>query len=328
MASMAMDLHCDTLMKLAKNGDLERKPAMVTLEGLQSGGVGLQCFADFVPTGLFPGFLKGPLSRRVYRKHYRRYQKMLAFHSGTLFPVLTVEDLERAGKDGKIGVLLTIEDGGVMGSRLEHVKDYYDMGVRLVTLTWNHANPIGYPNSPDPEQMKKGLTDYGREVVRQMERLGMVVDVSHVSDGVFWDVAAMAEKPFLASHSNSRAMCAHPRNMTDQMIRSLADKGGVMGLNLAPDFLAEGSRVSRVEDMVRHILHIRKVGGSDVLALGSDFDGISGTFEISGPQDWPKLEQALRAAGLTEAELEKMWWSNSHRVLHAVLPRAVSVPQR
>ena len=173
MAGKAYDLHCDTLMKMAKNGCLDEGTAMVTLSGLRQGGVALQCFADFVPTGMFPRFCRGPLSSLMFRKLYKNYRAMMARYSDALFPVLCAADLDQAGEDGKIGVLLTIEDGGVMGNRLENVRMYCDMGVRLVTLTWNHPNFIGHPHSGDPEAMAKGLTDYGRQVVGEMERLGI-----------------------------------------------------------------------------------------------------------------------------------------------------------
>lgn len=320
MARGAIDLHCDTLMKIAKSGNLdENEKSHVTMNGLREGGVKLQCFADFVPTGMFPKLIRKSATNLMFNAFYKNYQRMMAYHRDMLFPVLTKADLDRAGVDGRIGILLTIEDGGVLGDKIENVKKYYDKGVRLVTLTWNHANAIGYPNSNDAEIMNKGLTAFGREVVQEMERLGMVVDVSHVSDGVFWDVADMATKPFLASHSNSRAVCNHKRNMTDDLIRKLADKGGVMGLNLGPEFVGNVEGITRLEDLVTQILHIRDVGGSDVLALGSDFDGIHGELDIAGPQDWPKLEAALKEAGLSENELDKMWYANAERVLRAVL---------
>lgn len=320
MARKAIDLHCDTLMKIAKSGNLdENEKSHVSLEGLKEGGVALQCFADFVPTGMFPKLIRRGATDLLFNTMYRKYQKMMAYHSDTLFPVLTRADLDKAGVGGRIGVLLTIEDGGVLGDKLENVKKYYDKGVRLVTLTWNHPNAIGYPNSYDPEIMNKGLTGFGRDVVREMERLGMVVDVSHVSDGVFWDVAEMAEKPFMASHSNSRSVCGHKRNMTDDMIRKLAEKGGVMGLNLGPEFVGAVEGMTRMEDLVAQILHIRNVGGVEVLALGSDFDGIHGALDVAGPQDWPRLEAALAEAGLSDDELEKMWYTNAERVLRAVL---------
>ena len=320
MARKAIDLHCDTLMKVAKSGNLdENEKSHVTLRGLQEGGVALQCFADFVPTGIFPKPIRKVAVSMMFNKFYKNYQKMMAFHNDTLFPVLTKADLDKCGVDGRIGVLLTIEDGGVLGDKIGNVKKFYDKGVRLVTLTWNHENAIGYPNSYEPEIMNKGLKPFGKEVVKEMERLGMVVDVSHVSDGVFWDVAEMATKPFLASHSNSRAICGHKRNMTDEMIKALADKGGVMGLNLGPEFVGAVEGVTRLEDLVTQILHIRDVGGSGVLALGSDFDGIHGALDISGPQDWPLLEGALKEAGLSDDELDMMWYTNAERVIRAVL---------
>ena len=320
MARKAIDLHCDTLMKVAKSGNLDaNKKAHVSLKGLQEGGVALQCFADFVPTGLFPKPIRRGATNLMFNNFYRNYQKMMVYHADTLFPVLSKADLDKCGADGRIGVLLTIEDGGVLGERIENVKKYYDKGVRLVTLTWNHENAIGYPNSCDPEIMSKGLKPFGKEVVREMERLGMVVDVSHVSDGVFWDVAEMAIKPFLASHSNARAVCGHKRNMTDDMIKALADCGGVMGLNLGPEFVGAVEDVTRLEDLVAQVAHIRDVGGIQVLALGSDFDGIHGALDIAGPQDWPKLEAALTAAGFSDDDLDKMWYTNAERVLREVL---------
>ena len=320
MARKAIDLHCDTLMKIAKTGNLdENEKSHVSLRGLQEGGVALQCFADFVPTGMFPKPVRKIATAAMFNSFYKKYQKMMVYHNDILFPVLKKEDIDKCGESGKIGVLLTIEDGGVLGEKIENVKKFYDKGVRLVTLTWNHENAIGYPNSYEPEIMNKGLKPFGKEVVKEMERLGMVVDVSHVSDGVFWDVAEMASKPFLASHSNSRAVCGHKRNMTDEMIKALADKGGVMGLNLGPEFVGAVEGVTRLEDLVTQILHIRNVGGSGVLALGSDFDGIHGALDIAGPQDWPKLEAALQAAGLSDDELDMMWYTNAERVLRAVL---------
>lgn len=319
----AIDLHCDTLTRLTSRGGLRRGGAQVTLEGLLQGGVALQCFADFVPTGLFPRPCRKAMSRIVFDRLYGRYKALLRRHPGVLYPVLAASDLDRLGEPGRIGVLLALEDGGAMGGRLEDIERFFNRGVRLVTLTWNHPNALGFPNSADPALMEKGLTEYGFEAVEEMERLGIVVDVSHVSDGVFRDVARVARRPFVASHSNSRAVCPHPRNLSDAMIRTLADKGGVMGLNLYGAFLSPGGGASRIEDMVRHVLHIRQAGGDGVLALGGDFDGMGrGRFEVAGPQDWPRLGRALRKAGLSSSQLERMWRLNAEAALREALPRA------
>ena len=154
---------------------------------------------------------------------------------------------------------------------------------------------------------------------------GIIVDVSHLSDTGFWNVADIMQQkgvPFVASHSNSREMTNHPRNMTDEMIKRLAECGGVMGLNLSPHFLNNNEPKdghSRIEDMVKHVLHIRKIGGSEVLSIGSDFDGIEGTLEVASPKDFDKLWEALSKAGLSQSELDKMWQYNARRVLEAVL---------
>ena len=242
------------------------------------------------------------------------WQDVLDQYPDRLLPVRSREELERCFQEEKTGLLLTIEDGGVCGSNLENVKKVFELGVRLITLTWNYENAFGFPNGKDG-----GLKPLGIEAVQEMNRLGILVDVSHLSDDGSWDVQKYSKKPFVASHSNARAVTGHPRNLTDEMIRAVAESGGIIGLNFAPDFLGEGG-VSRVSDMVRHVLHIREKGGSGVLALGSDFDGIGGTLEIGGPDQFVLLWEALRKAGISETELEGMWCGNGTRVLREVLP--------
>ena len=181
-------------------------------------------------------------------------------------------------QQGKISAFLTIEEGGALKGELQNLRNFYRLGVRLITLTWNFPNEIGFPNL-NLEFSHRGLTPFGRELVDEMNRLGMLVDVSHLSDQGFEDVAQISSQPFVASHSNARTIRNHTRNLTDDMIKTLANRGGVMGINFAGMFLGN-SDLSRVEDMVRHINHIKKVGGIDVISLGSDFDGISPPLEI------------------------------------------------
>ncbi len=310
-----IDFHCDTLTMLKPEKEsFEKNTHMVDLERLEKAGVRVQCCAAFVPTGMFSAESREQKSMDEFLRVQHVWQDVLDQYPDRLLPVRSREELERCFQEEKTGLLLTIEDGGVCGSNLENVQKVFDLGVRLITLTWNYENAFGFPNGKDG-----GLKPLGIEAVQEMNRLGILVDVSHLSDDGFWDVQKYSKKPFVASHSNARAVTGHPRNLTDEMIRAVAESGGIIGLNFAPDFLGEGG-VSRVSDMARHVLHIREKGGSGVLALGSDFDGIGGTLEIGGPDQFVLLWEALRKAGISETELEGMWYGNGARVLREVLP--------
>ena len=208
---------------------------------------------------------------------------------------------------------MTIEEGGALQGRLENLRNFYRLGVRLVTLTWNYPNEIGYPNC-EMKYRGQGLTEFGQQVVAEMNNLGMIIDVSHLSDQGFYDVATLSKKPFIASHSNARAVQDHSRNMTDEMIRIVAQKGGVMGINFSGDFLG-GTKNSNVADMVSHIKHIYQVGGLDVIALGTDFDGIDSNLEIANIGEIHKLTDELSKNGFTAAAIEKIAYQNTLRVI-------------
>ena len=185
-----------------------------------------------------------------------------------------------------------------------------------MTPIWNFENCLGHPNSRDAEVMKKGLKPFGRDVVERMGELNMIVDVSHASDGTFWDILEIAKSPIIASHSNCRALCDHPRNMTDEMIRALAERGGVSGLNFYGMFLG-GKKESLIDDMVAHVLHMMQIGGSEFPAIGTDFDGFSGMeiLEIPEVADMGKLWDALKKKGISESQLDKIWCENALRIL-------------
>ena len=232
-----------------------------------------------------------------------------------------------------MSAMLTVEEGAVCKGEIEKLRSLYDMGVRMLTLTWNYPNELGYPNlkrerkgcedyffTPNEEC---GLTETGREFVAEMEALGMIVDVSHLSDAGFRDVLDCTNKPFVASHSNARAICGHVRNLTDDMIRKLSERGGCTGLNFYAHFLRTVSRgeynPGALEDVVRHAKHIAKVGGVEVLALGSDFDGIDTNEALPGVQCMEWLWDALRRGGFRESELEKIFYGNVLRVYREIL---------
>lgn len=313
-----IDLHCDTVTMLRGRETLEKSHCCVNLGNLRSSGTAVQCFAAFIPTGYYPRPLRERLVADRFAHIYRRYQAMLQSHPDTLRAIRSSADIDFCLKNDRIGCLLTLEDGGILGKDIHAVQDFYEKGVRLVTLTWNTENLIGYPRSSDPVKMQRGLKPYGFAVVEELERLGIAVDVSHLSDGGFRDVLRVCKKPVVASHSNARAVWDHPRNLTDDMIRAVADSGGVIGLNFGGEFLGPG-RGNRAEYIVRHAQHILRVGGENVLALGSDFDGISGKNEIASPDGCTTLLRAFQAQNIPDRIIEKIWWENAGRVLRTLL---------
>lgn len=242
------------------------------------------------------------------------------------------EEIERNRKAGRMSALLTIEEGGVCQGDRAFLRNFYRLGVRMMTLTWNFPNELAFPNGKETladgstrpvVDLVNGLTDTGIAFVEEMERLGMVIDVAHLNDAGIWDVFRHTKGPFVASHSNARALAGHPRNLTDEMIKALSERGGVMGINYYSCFLrdfAEGeAQISRIADMVEHMKHIRKVGGIQCIGLGSDFDGIDGELELGTAADLPRLAEEMERQGFTTGEIEAVFGENVLRVYRDVL---------
>jgi len=308
-----IDLHCDTMLHLIDQPqlNLHNNNLSVDIQKLKRGNALAQFFALYINLEEHPEPLQRCLS--MVDVFYRA----LAENQTEIALARTYQELCSHQQAGKIAAFLTIEEGGALQGRLDNLRNFYRLGVRLITLTWNYPNEIGYPNCAKQYQVQ-GLTEFGRQVVSEMNALGMIIDVSHLSDQGFYDVAELSRKPFVASHSNARAIREHSRNLTDEMIRLLAHKGGVMGINFYGDFLST-TQDSKIDDMVTHIKHIYQVGGIDVLALGTDFDGIEGSLEIPHIGEMHKLLDALRQAGFTEAQIEKIAYQNTLRVIQDCL---------
>lgn len=375
-----VDMHCDTLDRLlglqeaGKPEGLRQNSGHLDLMRMRESGYLLQNFAMFV-------MLKNgqdPWERVC--SLYECYKCELERNKDILAPVLCFSEIEKNQAAGKMSALLTVEEGAVCKGEIEKLRKLYEMGVRMMTLTWNFENEIGHPNfipeykaemvtartalkeceekkvraengegdstkdikvgSKECEEKRRiaqvafdryfhspntrdGLTERGREFVVEMEVLGMIPDVSHLSDAGFYDVLAVTKKPFVASHSNARAVSPAVRNMTDDMIRKLAERGGCMGLNYCADFLEEMPfgvhNPGTVEAIVRHAKHIVNVGGIEVLGLGSDFDGIDTHEEMPGAQAMEILWEALRRGGFSENALDKIFCENVLRVYRETL---------
>ena len=201
--------------------------------------------------------------------------------------------------------------------KAERLDEFYKKGVRLMSLTWNYENSVAYPNSDDPEIMKKGLKPFGIETVERMNEMGMIVDISHLSDGGIYDVFKYTKKPIVASHSNARGCCNHRRNLTDDMLRLLGENGGLTGLNYCAPFMsaeAEKNNLTTCEDIVRQALYIKNKAGIDALAFGSDFDGIGNELDFGDYSGMPKVIEALEKH-FTPDEIDKICWKNAYRVI-------------
>lgn len=311
-----IDMHCDTVSVLLEhNKVLAENDLDINLGALRQAGVFCQFFAMYVRLQEYSS------PRHAFERveeMYAVFLREMQANSDAICFVRCAKELEANRKNGKISAFLTVEEGGICGDDIGQLHKLYDMGVRLITLTWNFENALGYPNADDPDLMSRGLKPFGIEYVETMNRLGMLVDVSHLSDGGFWDVARISTKPFVASHSNSRAMQGHRRNLTDAQLRALGEKGGVTGINFVPRFLGE-DEVGRLERAVEHIRHIKNVAGIDALAIGSDFDGFVGQSEVRRTADLIKIPQALSRAGFTGDEIDKICYKNALRVIKDVL---------
>lgn len=315
-SSFVVDAHCDTALTLAAGGTLAPLPGEeqghVDIPRLRKGGVKLQVFALWVNHDkhrLDATQRALTLLDAVWREVER--------HRDDLHPVLRAEDMAEAEAAGKIGVLLSIEDGAALGGSLAALRMFYRLGVRALGLTWNGRNELA--EGVGDEQSGGGLTGFGRRVVGEMERLGMVVDVSHITERGFWDVAELTTKPFIASHSNARALCDHPRNLTDDQIKVLAERGGVMGMNFYPVFL-RSSGTALLRDVVDHVDYIADLVGTKCIGIGSDYDGISSTPEgLEDVAALPRLTEALLGRGYADEVVADILGGNFRRVFEQIL---------
>jgi membrane dipeptidase len=297
---------------------LYENDGMVSIVKMREAGVFCQFFAMFIHMTQYSSIDD---AFRKLQKIYDNFTGELEKYPDHIALAHNAAGIDANRKAGKVSAILTVEEGGVLGNKIERLDEFYEMGVRLLTLTWNFENSLGFPRSLEPDAMSRGLKPFGLEVVRRMQELGMIVDVSHLSDGGFWDVALAAErgkKPFIASHSNARSIHGHPRNLTDEMLKAIADSGGIIGVNFYPLFLCGGEKAA-VEQIISHINHIHKVAGIDAIAIGTDFDGFDDPHEIPDSSKLGLLSDALSVAGYSEGEIEKICWKNAMRVIEDVL---------
>lgn len=342
------DAHCDTILKIDEEGaDAIAGDLHVTLPGLRAAGVRAQIFACFVLEARYPGRARERALQLVDAVH-----ALCGAHPEYLVPADTPGALAASfgaeGETGPAAAVISLEGADPLEGDPEALRLFHARGVRLLTLAWDDNAFCGAAFG----ESGAGLSAIGEDLVRLCEDLGVMVDVSHTSDAGFWDVCRMATRPFVASHSDCRALCPASRNLDDDMIRVLAERGGVMGVNLASGFLsaefhaaessvqdafweavragrksfdeagAEASRALQslprppLDLVAAHVRHAMRVGGEDCVGLGGDLDGIdSMPLGIEGVAQYPAIAAALSAAGLSDGQVEKACYRNFLRVM-------------
>lgn len=314
-------MHCDTVLGLmhGENVNLKKNALCVDLEKMRQADSMALFFACFIYMKRFQGNDRFAQGYQHALKMIARAKEEFAKYPEEIVLTTSFDEMMQNEQAGKMSAILTVEEGGVIDGKMENLEELYRQGIRLITLTWNEENCLGFPNSKDANVMNQGLKPFGIEVVERMNELGMIVDVSHLSDGGFWDTIKYSKKPVIASHSNARTLCNHQRNLTDEMIRALAEKGGVSGINFYPYFLNENGKAT-IDDLIRHIEHLYYVGGEDFVAMGTDFDGFDdGELDIKHLGEIPYLYEALKKRKFNDSQIEKFWHKNAMRVMKEVL---------
>lgn len=300
------DLHCDTLYRaFFENGGLFNNDFHISFDRIDSIEPYIQCMAIWVPDEF-----RNKNAIQLFENCRKKLNDEL---KDTNIKIIYSQDdiIEIESKKGK-GVVLTVEGGAVLGGKLENVDHLAKCGVKIMTLTWNGNCELGDGIGVEGA---KGLTDFGKSVVAKMEQNSIVVDVSHSSVPMFYDVAELSTRPFCATHSNSKQICPHRRNLTDEQFSIIRDKGGIVGLNLSRGFLREDEDKACMLDVLRHAEHFLSLGGEKTLAIGTDFDGTDIPIDMTGIESMNKLYELFLKHNYNEKLLEDIFFNNARNFL-------------
>ena len=306
------DLHCDTALGLLGRGteevgDLRRNQLHIDLERASQLTGYCQCFACFTTPGMTQWMKVSPTD--VFQRELAAIQRELERNNDLISIAHTTEEVEINRKNGKMSAILTIEGPAGFDFDPARLEELYKIGFRITSLGWNEKNPL-----TGSHKTGGGLTDQGREFLREAQRLGFIIDVSHISDEGFWDIMKITEAPIVATHSNSRTVYGASRNLTDDMFRAIVETGGVAGFNMCAEFTGDHPTLDTACD---HILHFMELAPSGKhIALGGDLDGIDRMpAGFRGVQDYPAFAERLHERGLDEHTLKDIFWNNALGVM-------------
>lgn len=315
-SALLIDTHNDVTSLTVKGFDIGERhnEGHTDIPRMKEGGIGAQFFAVYVAASYVEG--NHSANRTLEMIDTVRHDIVERFPNDVTL-CTTADEILKARKQGKIAALMGIEGGHAIEDSLRLLRQFHNLGVRYMTLT--HSNTNNWADSSGDRGKHNGLTAFGKDVVREMNRLGMMVDISHVADKTFWDVLDVSTAPPFASHSSCRALANIPRNMTDAMIQALVKKGGVVQINFGCAFLKDPKeRRANLADAVAHIDHIVKIAGIDYAGIGGDYDGVTCVPEgLEDVSKMPNLTRALLEKGYSAEDIRKIYGGNILRVMRA-----------
>lgn len=315
-AHLIVDLHCDSLYEHAQGRkDLTQRSdtGHLDLPRMKEGGIAAQVFAVWTNPETFQ-----PGERAAFvHKAVDAFENICRTVPQKIGQARTPEEMTTLVTSGRIAGILGVEGGHALEGKLESIEAFHRRGVRIITLTWNNANEFA---DTCMEDTGRGLTDLGIRAVALMNRLGVIVDLSHSAPGTFYDVLETSTAPVICSHSACRALCDHPRNLTDDQLKALAQAKGVVGIVFLPAFLRPEPQPTFLEDVLNHIQHAVEVAGIGSVALGSDFDGFGpGPKGLEDATKMPAIAAGLRDRGFREPDIRKVLGENFLRLWREVV---------
>ena len=305
-----IDLHCDTLAdwKYTSTGNpdtLDDPKRVLSLSNMPKEVNWAQFYAVFIPDEE-----RGEKAIEYFEFNRKNFERQMELFGDRVAPCRNAADMEAAWAAGKTAAFLTIENGSAIAGDMSRVKLLADQGVRCITLVWNGENEIGSGHTT-----QHGLSDFGKAVVPELEKQGILIDVSHLNDPGFEDLMSVVKKPFVATHSNARSICAHKRNLTDDMIREMVKRDCLIGLNYFVKFLENDGNVESLDQLMKHIEHFFALGAEKNLALGSDFDGAVLPECLSTPAKAAGIYGYLLERGMSREQAEGIMFRNAQEFL-------------
>lgn len=295
------DLHCDSIVNFRKEkSDFLCQKTQFSLGELAAFDRLCQTMAVFIPDDV-----RNEAAVEYFRAHKEYLDDLLEKQKDLAELVRGPEDIERITANKKCAMILAVESGAALAGSLGNVDYLAENGVKMMTLVWNGPNELGSGQRTD-----QGLTPFGRQTVKRMEKVGIIADVSHLNDRGFQELCEIAEKPFIATHSNLRSVCSHKRNLTESQFQEIVNRKGLVGVNLYEQFLADDHK-GDLDSMYRHVSRMLELGGEDVIACGSDFDGADIDEALDTPVKFARSAEYLLAKGISERILDKMFFENA-----------------